>query len=421
MSFATSRRRAISLLAAVTLVPLVTVLQPSATSADTGPNPVLYWSAVAESAIAAGRPPASSTVLGAMVHGAIYDAVAAVDPGLEPFVTDVDAAPGASVDAAVAQAARDVLVARVPAQAGAVQTAFDAYVAGIPAGQAKAAGSAAGAAAAAGMLAARHGDHYDDVVPYVQPTPGPGVFEPIAPTTPVDTKLPFVRPFTYDSPADNLAREPYSLTSKKYAADVRELTALGRATGSSRTDEQTETVRFFTDQTFVQYSRALRGLVAERGLDVSESARLLGYVHVAAADTMISCWDAKFHYMFWRPNHAIQRADTDGNPGTTADATWTPLVTGNHPEYPSGHACITAAVTEALRGYFQTKHVELTVTSTVVGSSRTYQSLDDLVADVADARVWGGLHYRTTMDETAKEYPRIAREVGKRYFLRTAH
>ena len=356
-----------------------------------------------------------------MVHGAIYDAVAAVDPGLEPFVTEVDAAPGASVEAAVAQAARDVLVARVPGQAGAVQTAFDAYVAGIPAGPAKAAGSAAGAAAAAGMLAARHGDRYDDVVAYVQPTPGPGVFEPIAATAPVDTKLPFVRPFTYDSPVDYRPREPYALTGKKYAADVRELTVLGRATGSERTDQQTETVRFYTDQTFVQYSRALRGLVEERGLDVSESARLLGYVHVAAADTMIACWDAKFHYMFWRPNHAIQRADTDGNPGTTADSTWTPLVTGNHPEYPSGHACFTAAVTEALRGYFQTKHVELTITSTVVGTSRTYERLDDLVADVADARVWGGLHYRTTMEETAKHYPRIAREVGKHYFLRTAH
>ncbi len=421
MSFAMPQRRAIGLIAAVTLVPVVTLARPTVTSADTGPNPVLHWSAVAETAISAGRPPASSTVLGGMVHGAIYDAVAAIDPGLAPFVTDVDAAPGASVEAAVAQAARDVLVARVPAQAGAVQTAFETYVAGIPAGPAKAAGSAAGAAAAAGMLAARHGDHYDDVVAYVQPTPGPGVFEPIAPTTPVDTKLPFVRPFTYDSPVDLRPGEPYAVTGKKYAADVRELTALGRATGSERTDQQTETVRFFTDQTFVQYSRALRGLVAERGLDVSESARLLGYVHVAAADTMIACWDAKFHYMFWRPNHAIQRADTDDNPGTTADSTWTPLVTGNHPEYPSGHACITAAVTEALRGYFQTKHVELTVTSTVVGTSRTYDRLDDLVADVADARVWGGLHYRTTMEETAKHYPPIAREVGKHYFLRTAH
>ncbi len=124
-----------------------------------------------------------------MVHGAMYDAVAAIEGGLAPFATSVTAPPDASADAAVAQAARDVLVARVPLQAATVQTAYDAYMASIPDGPAKDAGKAVGAAAAAGMLAMRTGDHFDDVVPYVQPTPGPGVFEPIAPTPPVDVKL----------------------------------------------------------------------------------------------------------------------------------------------------------------------------------------------------------------------------------------
>ena len=423
MSFAMPARRATCLLAAVTLVPVVALAQPTVTSADTGPNAVLHWSAVAESAITAGRPPASSTVLGGMVHGAIYDAVAAVDPGLQPFVTDVDAAPGASVDAAVAQAARDVLVARVPAQAGMVQTAFDAFVAGIPAGQAKAAGSAAGAAAAAGMLAARHGDRFDDVVPYVQPTPGPGVFEPVAASTPVDTKLGAVRPFTYGSTADVRPDAPYALTSKRYADDLHELVRLGGATGSERSESQTSTVLFFSDNTFVQYSRALRGLVAEQGLDVAESARLMGYVHVAQADAMISCFEAKYQFMFWRPVHAIARADTDGNPATAPVAGWASRLTVNHPEWPSGHGCYTGAMTEALRGYFKTKHVSFTVSSTTTGAgpARTYDRLDDLVDDVADARVWAGLHFRTTMDESARHYSRMARDIGKQYFLRTAH
>ena len=271
------------------------------------------------------------------------------------------------------------------------------------------------------MLAARVGDHYDDVVPYTQPTPGPGVFEPIAATTPVDTKLAAVRPFTYDAQSSYRPGAPYRLTGKRYAADVHELQALGRADSPERTADQVETVRFYTDQTFVQYSRALRGLVVARDLDLVESARMLAYVHVSAADTMIACWEAKYHYMFWRPNHAIARADTDGNAATSPDPTWRPLVTGNHPEYPSGHGCITAALTESLRRYFGTQHVELTVSSVVVGKSRTYDRLDDLVADVEDARVWGGLHYRTTMQETAKDFPEIARDIGKRYFLRTAH
>ena len=168
-----------------TLLALVAVLAlgPAGTSAAPGENAVLHWSGVAASAIIAGRvrPPAAACSA-AMVHGAMYDAVAAVEGGLEPFATGVTAPPGASADAAVAQAARDVLVARVPGQAATVQTAYDAYMASIPDGPAKDGGKAVGMAAAAGMLAMRTGDHFDDVVPYVQPTPGPGVFEPIAPT-----------------------------------------------------------------------------------------------------------------------------------------------------------------------------------------------------------------------------------------------
>ena len=408
----------VALLAALLLGPV----GRSSTAAPTeavapGDNAVVHWSGVAEAAIAAGRPPGSSSVLGGIVHGAMYDAVASVEKQLEPFATGVTAPPNSSADAAVAQAARDVLVARIPGQATAIHTAYDAYMASIPAGPAKDAGKAVGAAAAAGMLAMRTGDHFDDVVPYVQKTPGPGVFEPIAPTTPVDVKLGGVRPFTYDSPSDYRPGSPFALTSKRYARDVAEVQAYGRAASTVRTPAQTETVRFFTDQTFLQYSRALRALANARGLGLSESARLLGYVHVATADTMIACWEAKYHYSFWRPNHAIQRADTDGNPATSPDPSWLPLVTGNHPEYPSGHACYTSAMTESLRQYFGTKRVELTVTSTTTGTTRVYKKLDDLVADVEDARVWGGLHFRTTMTETAEHFPRIARDIGRNHFL----
>ena len=185
-------------LALVVVLALGTTGTSAAPAAAASENAVVYWSGVAEVAIAAGRPPASSTPLAAMVHGAMYDAVAAIEGGLEPFATGVTAPPEASADAAVAQAARDVLVARVPGQAAAVQVAYDTFMAAIPAGIAKDGGKAVGTASAAGMLAMRTGDHFDDVVPYVQPTPGPGVFEPIAPTTPVDVKLGKVRPFTFD-------------------------------------------------------------------------------------------------------------------------------------------------------------------------------------------------------------------------------
>jgi hypothetical protein len=406
----------------------VLALGPAGTSAAPGDNAIVHWNGVATTAIAAGptpttlRPPASSSVLGAMVNGAMYDAVAAVEGGLEPFATGVTAPPGTSADAAVAQAARDVLVVRVPAQAAAVQTAYDAYISSIPNGPAKDGGKAVGAAAAAGMLAMRTGDHFDDVVPYVQPPTGPGVFEPIAPTPPVDVKLPLVRPFTYESQSAYRPRGPLELTSKRYTRDVAEVQAYGRVDSAVRTAAQTETVRFFTESPFIQFNRTVRELAIARGLDLRESARLLGYMNVATADTLIACWGAKYHYMFWRPNHAIQRADTDGNAATSPDPTWLPLIVGNHPEYPSGHACGTAALTESLRDYFGTKHVKLVMSSTAAGAGapRTYENLDDLVADVENARVWGGLHFRTTMTRTAKYFPRIARDVGRQYFLTDA-
>jgi hypothetical protein len=389
---------------------------PAAEAAEAPANAVIHWSAVAEAVIAAGRPPASSSVLGGMVHGAVYDAVAAVAGGLEPFATGVTAPAGASADAAVAQAARDVLVASVPAQAATVQAAYDAFMAAITDGPAKDAGRAVGAAAAAGMLAMRTGDRFDDTVSYVQKPPGPGVFEPIAPTTPVDVKLGAVRPFTFTAQDAYRPGGRLDLGSRRYARDLIEVQAYGRATSTLRTPAQTETVRFFTEQTFVQYSRALRTLAAARGLDLRSSARLLGLAHVSLADTMIACWEAKYHYAFWRPTHAIQRADTDGNAATAPDPTWLPVVTGNHPEYPSGHGCFTAGLTEVLHRFFGTKRLPLTVTSTVTGTTRTYASLDHFEADVENARVWGGLHFRTTMTDTHAHFPRIARDVAQRHF-----
>jgi hypothetical protein len=399
-------------------------LGPAASSAP-GDNAIVHWSEVAESAISAGaapgtlRPPASSAVFAGMVHGAMYDAVAAIDGTLEPFATGVSAPPGSSADAAVAQAARDVLVARVPAQAPAVQAAYDAYMAAIPDGPAKDGGKSVGAAAAAGMLAFRLNDGLDANVPYIQPAPGPGVFEPIAPTKPVNVELASVRPFTYASPAYRPGA-PYALTSKKYAEDVNELKAVGGAGSTERTAAQRQTALFYGAPTFVQFSRSLRRLANEQALDLRESARLLGYTWVAVGDTMIACWEAKYHYTFWRPNHAIQRAETDGNPATSPDTTWLPLQVGNHPEYPSGHACFTAGFTSSLQRYFHTKHVSLTMTGTVDGvvQSRSYDRLDDLVGDVENARVWGGLHYRATMQETAKHFPRIAQDVGQKHFLK---
>jgi VCPO second helical-bundle domain len=364
------------------------------------PNAVLYWSQVAENTISVGRPPASSEVLNGLVHAAIYDTVVSVEGEYEPFAASIRRSGPTSVDAAVAAAARGVLVTRVPGQASNVEAAYASFLAGIPDGSRKTNGIRLGRAVAGAYLALRSDDGFDNVVPWVQPTPGPGVFEPIPfNSSPVDIKLKQVRPLSFDDPSRFRPDGPNSLTSRDYTVNFNEVKRLGRVDSVERTTDQTETARFWTEHAMVFFNRNLRNLALEHGLDTLETARMLAMVHVSAADSLVGCWEAKFHYLFWRPQTAIQRADTDGNPDTIEDSTWTHLFLGNHPEYPSGHACFTSAATRALANYFGTDRVPWSLTSTVTGTTHSFDRLSDIRAEVADARVWGGLHFRKSTED----------------------
>jgi hypothetical protein len=409
--------RPIRTVAAVVVLAVLALGTPASTADPAEKNPVTYWTRIAEQFIPIGRPPASSEVIMGTVQTAIYDAVAATEGGLEPFMASVPAPPGASTDAAVATAAHDVLVARVPLQSVPITTEYDTFMGTIADGQAKTDGQQVGTAVADEILLLRAGDGLGNVVPYVQPTPGPGVFEPVAPTTPVDVVLTQVQPFTFDSPSTFRPNGPTSLSSGEYAADFAEVKAYGRSDSAVRTPAQTQTVLFWAENTFVQLSRTVR-LLAE-DLDVRESARLLGFVHVATADAMIACFDAKYYFSYWRPFHAIRRADTDGNRATTLDPTWTSFLVVNHPEYPSGHSCYTGALTKALEIYFGTNAIPLTISSTFAGAGppRTYARLSDIRAEVEDARVWAGLHFRNTMQEGFKLARKIARNAASQAFL----
>jgi len=411
-------RRSTAFVAAVVVLAVLGLGTPAST-ADPAENSVTHWTRIAEQFIPIGRPPASSEVIMGTVQAAIYDAVAATEGGLEPFMASVPAPRGASTDAAVATAAHDVLVARVPLQAVPITTEYDTFMGTIADGQAKTDGQQVGTAVADEILFLRSGDGLGNVVPYVQPTPGPGVFEPVAPTTPVDVVLTQVQPFTFDSPSTFRPNGPTSLSRGEYAADFAEVKAYGRSDSAVRTPEQTQTVLFWAENTFMQLSRTVRLLAEERGLDVRESARLLGFVHVATADAMIACFDAKYSFSFWRPFHAIRRADTDGNRATTLDPTWTSFLVVNHPEYPSGHSCYTGAVTRALEIYFGTNAIPLTISSTFAGAGppRTYARLSDIRAEVADARVWAGLHFRNSMQEGFKLARKVARNAASQAFL----
>jgi membrane-associated phospholipid phosphatase len=360
-------------------------------------EPVLTWNAYAEQAASAGRAPASTFLLLGITHVAIYDTTVALGLRARPFLVREWTPEDTSAPAAVATAAHDVLAARVPAQRPFLDSAYTAYLTAIPDGDAKQHGILLGRRVAERVLAWRADDGFGNQVTWVQPPPGPGVWEPTAPAPPVDLVLTQVRPLALRSNDQFRPGGPPALTSRQYARDFDEVQRLGRADSAVRTPYQTETARFWSDQTAVQWNRAVRGLAADRALNLGQAARLLTMVTVSAADALIACFDAKYAYVAWRPVHAIQRADTDGNASTTADPAWQALLNVNHPEYPSGHACATGAVTTALQAYFGRRAVPVTVTSTTTGTSRSYDSLGAVLDDVTEARIVAGLHFRFSM------------------------
>jgi PAP2 superfamily len=259
----------------------------------------------------------------------------------------------------------------------------------------------------------------------LQPPPGPGVFEPVFPgSTPVDVKLTQVRPLTLTSNDQFRPDGPSPLTSAEYTDDFNEVKAYGRVDSTVRTPEQTDIARFWSDNAAVQWPRAVRALALKKGLDLAETARMLTLMHVAVADSILACFDAKYHYLFWRPIHAIPRADTDGNPATEPDSTWTPLLYPNHPnhpEYPGAHGCWTTAVTASMAAFFGTDKVAFSVDSAaaVQQNTRYYQRFTDAAQEVYDARTWAGVHFRNSSMEGAWIGRKVARYIAANFMTPT--
>jgi hypothetical protein len=383
--------------------------------ATEGREAVLDWNQIAQEAVVAGRPPGSAQILLGITQVAVYDTVVALHGGSRPYAVAPPVRRPASTAAAVATAAHHVLVARVPGQAAGVDARYADYLAAIGDGPAKTNGVRLGGRVAERLLALRAGDGFDDEVPYVQPPPGPGVFEPVAPTTPVDVPLAKVRPLTFTSPSRFRPDGPAPLGSDTYRRDFDEVKALGRADSTVRTPGQTETARFWSDNSVVQWAATLRALAVGRRLGVGDTSRLLAMAHVAAADAMVACFDAKYHYLFWRPVHAIARAGDDGDPATVPDPAWTALLTVNHPEYPSGHACFSTTMAAAVAGFFGTHRVRLSFDSAVTGTRRDYATVGEIVREIREARILSGLHYRHSMLDGERLARRVAGHAASRF------
>jgi hypothetical protein len=308
------------------------------------------------------------------------------------------------------------------------------YMAGIADGSAKDAGVSVGSQAAAAMIARRTNDGFSNIVLYecsAAPPPA-GEFEPdlgcpTGPTAPqpADAKVGLIKPFAIVSAARYRTDGPNAMTSAAYAEDFAETRDFGRVDSAYRTAEQTDIAYFWSEHPFVHWNRNLVGLAVAQGLDVRESARFLAAVHTAAADAVITGFAAKYYYAFWRPRTAIPRADTDGNPDTDADPTWKPLLSVNHPEYPSGHGFWSAAVLQTVASFFGRNDLNWTISTSkaavpqLVKTERTYDHVNRAMREIGDARVWAGLHWRQSIRHGAQIGRRVSAYVTKHLFQPT--
>ncbi len=359
---------------------------------------VTDWNTHAVNALVgtAAQSPTVSTIHLAMVHGAVYDAVTSIDGRYEPYLVRVRSREWYSQDAAAATAAYRVLLALVPAQQPTLAPLYEAALAAIPAGDAKQGGIRTGEIAAAAMLADRTGDGRGGAYRFPAPTaPRVGEWRPVLPAFGNDPAawVKDVRPFLIRDPARYAEAAPYPLTSRAYARDFEEVKAIGSLNSTTRTADQTDQARFWVEGP-QPWTRAARQLALDRGLRKSESARMFAMLYMTGADTAIATWNGKARWLFWRPISAVREAADDGNPHTTADTAWLPLVnTPPYPDQPSGLSALSAAMAESLERVFGRK-VRFSVASISSNTTRSYRSFADAVDEVVDARVYSGIHFR---------------------------
>ena len=366
------------------------------------PQVVRDWNATAVATIVtdAVKGPSEAYVYFAFTQLAIYNAVQGITHDYRLYHWNAHAPYGASPEAAAAAAAHRLLLTYFPASQARLDTALTTSLANVPDGPAEDRGVAFGVRAADRIVALRADDGRNGPLQFTMPE-APGVWRPTTepPATPVpffDPWLSQMKPLVIKAPDQFRPGPPPELTSTQYANELNEVKALGALTGSTRTAEQTKTAQFFSDIGVGGLQAALRDLLARRGFDISRAAQIMAAVDVSVSDAVVSTWDAKFHYGFWRPVTAIRLADTDGNPATDPDPTWTSFIpTPPYPDYTSGLNAFVGATSRALARVLHTQRIDLFITSIAAAQTRHYPYTGRINRDAIDARVWSGLHFRT--------------------------
>jgi hypothetical protein len=407
-SSSTRRRKAHlrSWLAAVAAAILLAALAsgPATAATDTTMDPgdpavISDWNELAATTLVGDttKPPVEHALYMAFVQAAVYDAVVGVEGRYAPYRFHAQAPHGTSAQAAAVAAAHKVLVTYVPSAQTTLDIAYAASLAQLPDGKAKTRGIAFGTRAADNLIRLRAHDGRNAPIQFMQ-APAPGIWRPTPPAFApmIDPWMGFVTPLLVHSPTQFGPPPPPALTSGRYTRDFNEVKALGSATSTARTPAQTDTALFYSGLANPQLQAMLRDQVTVRDLDLVDAARMFAAADMSAADTIISVWHAKYVHGFWRPDTAINLADTDGNPATDPDPSWAPLRPDPaYPEYPSGYNGFAAAVSRGLEDLFHTRQLQLTVISTAVpGAVRRYQTGAALRQDVVDGRMWLGVHFR---------------------------
>ena len=406
--------------AAAALMGLAALTAPALAAADT----VTQWNQNAANSlyVTAAQPPNVSVLHMAMVQGAVYDAVNAIDGGREGYLlTSRVATPTDSKDAAAATAAYKTLVSIVPVQEPVLTALYNASLAGISDGAAKTRGIAVGNAAAAAMIAARTADGRFGTPGFLTGTT-PGAWRPVLPAFGNDPNgwTKDVKPFLIERASQFRSSGPYDLDSRKYARDFAEVKAIGSASSTTRTADQTQAALYWAESPPRTWNRIVNTLSTTQGLSLVENARLFAELYLTVADTFIAVWDEKAHYSFWRPITAIREAHTDGNDATIRDENWLPFVANPpYPEHPSGHLGLSGSICKTLQQFFGTDKLEWSDTN-VAGRTRSYTRVSDAIQEIVDLRVWSGIHFRKA-DEDAE---RIGRQIAKyrdRHFFERIH
>jgi PAP2 superfamily len=386
---------------------LAVVLTPArATASDDAARArvVIDWNQALLTALTlANTPPPPAMRAGAIVATSVFDAVDGITHRYTPYhVTTADAPRGASAAAAAAGAAHEALVALFPSQ----QTSFDTLLTSTLAWLSDDHNAAAiergvtwGASVADSILTLRANDGLTATPPPYVISPVIGRWQPTPPAfspTPAFRQFATMTPWALTSPAQFLPAPPPRLTSRQYARDLNEVESLGSLTSTTRSAFDTQTAPFWQSATpVVIWNQVTDTLITGHHLGLTDAARLLALENMAMADAVIAVWNAKNYYDTWRPITAIQNAALDGNPRTDVDPTFQPLlVTPAFQEYPAGHPGVSQAAAAVLADRFGNCTRFTLGSPGMPGVTRTFRSFSASVAQVIDARVFGGIHFR---------------------------